>query len=567
MLERALSSSVDGYGFDPIMRRSVKDTLITGRGVVRVRYEPTMADGALIYERVGCESVYWADFRRGPARTWESVPWVAFRHFLTREELERLNPKIGATIDLDARLQGVEDKDGQPPAQIFQRATVWEIWDRERRRVLFIAPAYRDAPLVEADDPLGLADFFPVPCPLYAIDTPDSLVPVEPYRLYKDLADELDRVTRRIASLTAALKWRGAYADPTLGDFLVKFEKLADGEFAPMDNPSAFQAGAGGLEKAFWMMPIEQAAGVLQQLYAAREQIKASIYEVTGISDIVRGASQASETATAQSIKSQWGSLRIQRLQAEVQRFARDLLRLKAEIIAEKFEPQSLMAASGIPVDEQVMALLRNDAMRTYRVDIETDSTIQADVARAQQNASGFVAGFGQFMQAVGPAVQAGALPVEVARTMLQSFARSFKLGRAVEDAIDTIGQSQPQAPGAPQADAQQQAQQQAQQEAAQAQAQAQAEAQAEAQMKAQSEQMKAQASMQGEQVRAQVSLQAEQVRAQAMLQAEQMRIAAENQRHAAEMAMKRDIERERLAADMQTRQAREMDRMAGVPN
>ena len=568
VLERALSSSVDGYGFDQIMRRSVKDTLITGRGVVRVRYEPTMADGALIYERVGCESVYWADFRRGPARTWESVPWVAFRHFLTREELERLNPKIGATIDLDARLQGVEDKDGQPPAQIFQRATVWEIWDRERRRVLFIAPAYRDAPLVDADDPLGLADFFPVPCPLYAIDTPDSLVPVEPYRLYKDLADELDRVTRRIASLTAALKWRGAYADPTLGDFLVKFEKLADGEFAPMDNPSAFQAGAGGLEKAFWMMPIEQAAGVLQQLYAAREQIKASIYEVTGISDIVRGASHASETATAQSIKSQWGSLRIQRMQAEVQRFARDLLRLKAEIIAEKFEPQSLMAASGIPVDEQVMALLRDDAMRTYRVDIETDSTIQADVARAQQNASGFVAGFGQFMQAVGPAVQAGALPVEVARAMLQSFARSFKLGRAVEDAIDTIGQSQPQAPGAPQADAQQQAQQQAQQEAAQQQAQqAQAEAQAEAQMKVQSEQMKAQASLQGEQVRAQVSLQAEQVRAQAMMQAEQMRIAAENQRHAAEMAMKRDIERERLAADMQSRQSREMDRMAGVPN
>ena len=549
VLERALSSAMDGYGFDPIMRRSVKDTLITGRAVVRVRYEPTMVDGALIYERVGCESVYWADFRRGPARTWESVPWVAFRHFLTREELERLNPKIGATIDLDARLQGVEDKDGQPPAQIFQRATVWEIWDRDRRRVLFIAPAYRDAPLVEADDPLGLADFFPIPCPIYAIDTPDSLVPVEPYRLYKDLADELDRVTRRIASLTAALKWRGAYADPTLGDFLVKFEKLADGEFAPMDNPGAFAAANGGLEKAFWMMPIEQAASVLQQLYSARQQIKASIYEVTGISDIVRGASQASETATAQSIKSQWGSLRIQRLQAEVQRFARDLLRLKAEIIAEKFEPQSLMAASGIPVDEQVMALLRNDAMRTYRVDIETDSTIQADVARAQQNASGFMAGFGQFMQAIGPAVQAGALPVEVARTMLQSFARSFKLGRAVEDAIDSIGQQQPQAPGAPQADAQVAAQQQAQQEAQQ-------QVQQEAQMKAQGEQMKAQ-----------VSLQAENIRAQAMLQAEQMRIAAENQRHAAEMAMKRDIERERLAADMQARQSREMDRMVLVPN
>lgn len=552
VLERALSSAVDGYSFDQIMRRAVKDALIPGRAVTRVRYEPMTADGALIYERVFCETVHWSDFRRGPARTWEAVPWVAFRHYLTREELERINSRVGATIDLDARLTGAEDKDGQPPAQIFQRATVWEVWDRERRQVLFIAPAYRDAPLAEYDDPLGLSEFFPIPCPLYAIDTPDSLVPVEPYRLYKDLADELDRVTRRIAALTAALKWRGAYVDPTLGDFLAKFEKLADGEFAPMDNPGAFAAGTGGLEKAFWMMPIEQAANVLQQLYVAREQIKASIYEVTGISDIVRGASEAGETATAQSIKSQWGSLRIRRLQAEVQRFARDLFRLKAEIMAEKFEPQSLAAASGIQVDEQVMALLRNDALRTYRVDIETDSTIQADVARAQQNAAGFVDAFTRFLQAAGPAVQAGAMPMDVATTIMQAFARSFKLGRSVEDALDSLNQQAmppgpPGAPGAPQADA--------------------AQAQAEMAAKAQAEQMKAQASLQGEQMRAQASLQAEQVRAQTTLQVEQMRIQAENQRHAAEMVMKRDMERERIAAEAQARQMREMDRMTGLQN
>jgi hypothetical protein len=44
------------------------------------------------------------------------------------------------------------------------------------------------------------------------------------------------------------------------------------------------------------------------------------IYEVTGISDIVRGQGNAQETATAQEIKSQWGSLRIRKLQKQIER-------------------------------------------------------------------------------------------------------------------------------------------------------------------------------------------------------------------------------------------------------
>ena len=46
-------------------------------------------------------------------------------------------------------------------------------------------------------------------------------------------------------------------------------------------------------------------------LYQQREQIKAVIYELTGLSDIARGASKASETLGAQQLKSQWGSIRL----------------------------------------------------------------------------------------------------------------------------------------------------------------------------------------------------------------------------------------------------------------
>ncbi len=80
--------------------------------------------------------------------------------------------------------------------------------------------------------------------------------------------------------------------------------------------------------------PIDVISAALEKLYLARDQIKNVIYETTGISDILRGLTDPNETLGAQQIKTQWGSLRVQRKQAEVARFARDLFRLKAEIFA-----------------------------------------------------------------------------------------------------------------------------------------------------------------------------------------------------------------------------------------
>jgi hypothetical protein len=587
IIERALTYSMEECEFDAMMRRAVKDALLAGRATARVRYVPTFDDGpepengatadepesgAVVDERTTMETVPWNMFRHGPASVWSEVPWVAFCHYMTRAELIKLSPKLGMRVNLDARVPGMDeskDTDGQPPPDLFRRATVWEVWDKEKRRVLFVAKAWPDAPLAEMDDPLGLKDFFPCPRPIIALETPDSLVPVEPYRLYKDLADELDIITRRITALTSALKWRGAYVDPQIGDFLAKFQDLKDGEMTPLDNPGQMLNGGGGLEKAFWFMPIEQCAAVLAQLYTSREQIKQTIYEVTGIADIVRGATSPSETATAQSLKSQWGNLRIQALQAEVGRFARDGLRLMGEVMAEKFDGKTLFAISGMklpsnaevmqqvqqqmqqaqqppapqgppqpgqppapppgppppmsPADiqamqarlaeaatqENVLALLQDDAMRRFRIDIETDSTIRADVSRAQENVGQFVQGFGAFIASVGPAVQQGALPMSVASEMVKSFARAFKLGRAVEDALEEMPKQQP-----PQADP-------------------------------------AAAAAKTEEAKAQAALQVEQVRQQGA-QASQ---SAEMQVRAAEAQAAQQLEQQKLAADAQTAQ------------
>jgi hypothetical protein len=75
-----------------------------------------------------------------------------------------------------------------------------------------------------------------------------------------------------------------------------------DNDGVAAESARAYMAN-GGLEKAIWWMPIEQLAAVLQQLYLARDQAKATIYEITGISDILRGATNPNETLGAQQLK------------------------------------------------------------------------------------------------------------------------------------------------------------------------------------------------------------------------------------------------------------------------
>lgn len=507
-IERALSYDLDVDQFDPNMDSAVQDSELVGRGVTRVRYVPYITGDKetgeqIVWEDVPSEHVPWANFRHGPARCWYDVPWIAFELFLTREQLLELSPSNGGKVNLDYSATDDAEKQSQdsPPPEIFKRARVWEIWDKEKREVIFIATGFHAEPLKVEKDPLGLTGFFPIPRPLMAIMTSDTLVPIPPYRMYKAQAEELSTVTVRINSLIRMLKVRGV-RDSQIGEF-DDIAEAEDGSFVPMQDATALYAQAGGIEKALWMMPIDKVQQVIQGLYVQREQTKQVIYEITGISDILRGASDPNETLGAQNIKAQFGSQRIQKKQKEAARYARDLLRIKAELIANKFQPQTLLMMTGIklpsaqekqivqqriqqeqmkaqqtgqppqipeeaqeimekPTFEEVMQLLRSDIQRQYRIDVESDSTIRADLARSQENMSMFLQGTAQYIQATAPAVQANIISKRAAVVIYSSFARNYKLGKSAEDALATLEEEAAAAEGQP--DPTQQAQQQAQQ-------------------------------------------------------------------------------------------------------
>jgi len=447
--ERMLSYSVDQYDFDEEFEMVIRDALVAGRGVPRIRYEPKTEGDSVTYQAVKCERVPWDKFIRGPARSWAKVPWVAFEHDMTKDQLKQHFEEKGAAVELAGEAKNV-DGDKDDSTGILNTAKVYEIWDRNSRKVLFVAKDHTTEVLKKDDDVLDLPDFFPCLKPLQSIKRPSSLVPVCPYKVIEKLVNELDVVTKRISALVKQLRVRGLYYSDMEGDF-ESVKDLEDGQFMASKNAAAFAAGAGGLDKAVWVWPMEPTVKALQQLYQQRDQIKATIYEVTGISDIIRGASDANETATAQQIKTQWGSLRVQNMQKSVARMARDVFRAKVAIFSRHFEPQMISLMTSLPNQQDpeqmqiwplAMQLFKSEAM-TFRIDIETDSTIRADMTRNQQQMTEFLTGTGQFAQAVSGLVQGmpqyaqQALPVLV--EVYTAFARKFKLGKQAEDALDSL--------------------------------------------------------------------------------------------------------------------------------
>jgi hypothetical protein len=448
IIERAISYSVDQYEFDTTMRDVVRTSLTAGRGVPRVRYKPKMKQAVdpmtgqpvevLGYQEVTCEVVPWDRFIRGPGRTWDEVKWIAFEHDLTRDEIDKLAER-DTSQDISINDQ---DKNGdrkgkaKPDAGIYKTTKVYEIWDKGRSMVLFIRDERLTEPLRVEQDPLGLPEFFCVPRPLQPIWRLSSLTPVCPYDVYEALIEELDTVTKRITKLARQLRVKGLYNSEMKADF-GKLQSADDGIYEPVDDATKFAAGAGGLDKQVWNWPIETIAGVIERLKDHRDSIVQTIYEVTGLSDIVRGSTAASETATAQQIKAQYAGLRIQHFQKEVQRVARDLFRMKAAIICKHFSTENLQIMTGLQVTPQIEQLIRSDALRAYRIDIETDSTIRGDVGRKLEQMSQFIQGTAQFAQAIGGVIQTAPPLLPMFTEIYASFARQFDLGKQAEDALD----------------------------------------------------------------------------------------------------------------------------------
>lgn len=539
--ERVLKYLIDDgnaeyTSFDDLMKSAVLEALLPGRGLTRFKYDATFEKAEAIksaegvepedaeevagekpeveppaetvqYETVCGEEVPWDRFLHGSAKKWKDVPWVAFEHFMTREELVESFGEVGARVPITELVANDQERSVRDSSETDEHASatgtdgtkvaqVFEIWDKVSRKILFVSPQWKEAPLKSVDDPLKLQGFYPCPRPLTFLMKVSTLTPVALYSLYETQAKELNVITTRIMKIVAALKVRGMYDSTVEGlDALLKAD---DNVLVPVENVAALLAQGNALEKAIFLMPIEKLVTVLQQLYMQREQVKTVIYELTGVADIMRGSSAASETLGAQELKNQWGTLRLKKTQKEVMRYARDCLRIIAEIAVSKLSldtvksmtglkypmaadkqqaqmqlqqmqmqaqqtqqppappPPELVEMMELPTWEELVGALQNDTQRSYRIDIETNSTVDAEATEDKKDIAELLNAISQFLNGVGPMVQDGTMPFDVAQGMLLAVVRRYRFGPELEDQLRKM--KPPQKGGNPEELKQQQA-------------------------------------------------------------------------------------------------------------
>jgi len=97
------------------------------------------------------------------------------------------------------------------------------------------------------------------------------------------------------------------------------------------------------------------------------------------------------------------------------------------------------------PKWSDILALLKDDLQREYKIDIETNSTIDPDASEAKKNMGELMNAMSQFLNGVGPLVQEGVLPIEAAKSMLLGVARQYEFGSDIEEMIQQMQPPQPQ--------------------------------------------------------------------------------------------------------------------------
>jgi hypothetical protein len=465
VVERALIYCAESYDVDKPIEAALHDYLLPGRGVMRIEYEPVIetrpaidpmtmqpaigADGQpaveeyLAHQKLCEKYIYWKDYLQSPSRNWDGVWWIAFRHTMTRDDLEKNKFEDAASIPLN----WVPDIEGRKDVpDDLKKAEVWEIWDKSKRQRVWVVKGYPKL-LRADDDPYGLETFFPMAEPPVAYADTETAIPRAEFHVYRDQADDLDEITGRISRLTRALKRRGVY-DQAVKE-LKRLARAGDNEFIPVENYASLSQ-KGGLQAAFQTEDISAIALVLNELYKQRDMLVQGIYEITGVSDILRGSSDPNETLGAQNLKAQFGSQRLKRRQRAIQKWIRDTYKLKAEIIAEHFEPEVLQEMTGQQITPEVMDLLRSDKLRSYRIDIETDSTVFEDAESEKRSTMEMLTAVGGFVGQVVPLMQQAPELAPVAFEMLSLGLRVMKPGRQLEDVMEQVKEAIAQKLSAP---------------------------------------------------------------------------------------------------------------------
>ena len=468
MMDRMLNMDIaeNGSEIDAVFRSVLQDRLLAGLGCAKVRYtmeseevlvqnpetglpmqdaagQPLMEE-KLISEDAPVDYYYWGDVLWGWCRNWADMPWIAFRSYMTKDELrERWGDDVaeGAKLKKQTKSTSNEGEEDRDTDSAWMKAEVWEVWCKETRKVHWIILGY-DKQIEEKDDILGLSGFWPVP-PFFIANVTTSLYsPTPDFVLAQDLYNEVDKLQTRIAVITEAVRLVGVY-DSSSTNLGKMFDSNGDNTLIPVENWALFGEN-GGLQGQIEWLPLSDVVGALQQLIGVRDQTIALLQQTTGMSDVMRGSLDNQYEGVGQTeTKTKFGSVRIQALQEQFARFAGDLMQIKAEVICRHFSPETIYKRSNMEfsVDAelvpQAIDLLKQPESARIRVDIRPESVAMIDHQALKSERTEYMNAVATYLQSAQGIIEADPAAKPFILQLMQWGLAGFKGSSEIEGVID----------------------------------------------------------------------------------------------------------------------------------
>ena len=469
MMDRMLNMDIaeNGSEIDAVFRSVLQDRLLAGLGCAKVRYtmeseqvlvqnpatgQPMQgADGQplteekLISEDAPVDYYYWGDVLWGWCRNWADMPWIAFRSYMTQDELRsRWGDDVAdnATLKKQTKSTSDEGERDENTDSAWMRAEVWEVWCKETRKVHWIILGY-DKQVEEKDDILGLSGFWPVP-PFFIANVTTSLyTPTPDFVLAQDLYNEIDTLQTRIAVITEAVRVVGVYNAAASSNLDSMLSNGKDNHLIPIDNWALFGENGGIANQIEWL-PLQDIVNTLQQLIGVRDQTIALLQQITGMTDVMRGSLDNQYEGVGQTeTKTKFGSVRIQALQEQFARFAGDLMQIKAEVICRHFSPETIYKRSNMEfsVDAelvpQAIDLLKQPESARIRVDIRPESVAMIDHQALKSERTEYMNAVATYLQSAQGIIENDPAAKAFILQLMQWGLAGFKGSSEIEGVID----------------------------------------------------------------------------------------------------------------------------------
>ncbi len=447
VLERQIKYLLDKESFYQRARLAVLDFRISDLGVIFLRYddeEKTISEqqqtefGIIEIEKVipikqtiYPEVIAPKSFRWQPCKSWDDCEWIAVSHELTSKEFKEQFPEADMS-------------DIEPSGMAGNKLRVYEIWSKKNEEVIYISQG--SAKILKIDHELyEFFDGFPTPEPMWLNISSDKLIPSPEYLSYRQQAEELNRVVKRIRDISNSIKDIIIGDKSAMSDYEKVFKSSKNGHFISIDLTKYLgQGGTPNINNLLSYPDYTTKINLLTLLTAQKKELQDDIYQQSGIFDLMQGVSVASETATAQDIKEGHGSLRISQQRNSASNYMRGLIEKMVDIIVNRFTLSNLKAYTGVELNEQVdqyttISDFIPEGMTGYLIDIETGSTVARDKRGEQKQINEAIQTVSASLQQLQPLVTSGFITMEFMQGLFSSVTKGFPQLRHLDDEISGL--------------------------------------------------------------------------------------------------------------------------------